>query len=448
MTLGSQRPSFPSAGTGTANVQQRRTFQRYCPVTRPQRKRCISVIFGRRSRGAQTRPNSTTPNDRTLWPGCLVFQPGAERPSGTAGSLGDRESPTLFRRSRESGTDRARGAARAATSKRFWPATRRLAQGWRMERAFIGGRVSCAILPRGRCGQVGPSVVRSSRYAGLETKRPALGAADPNRRSCRFRGQGLPDRLPGGPEGSTAQGADRSAIWRAHGTIHASSLSCPAAPRGDAKAVDVGHPDLRHGTTTQLDRQLHLGHRRRRAARPLRARQVPRRDPADDGAAPPRRRAGADQAGRARHEGLARQGGHRPTRTRRCARPPARPSTTPRSSRCATCRPAPASSSSRPTSRPTSTASRPTCRTSSRTSSSATRSRGSPRPTRSGTLIEKFSRPTSTSSPNPVLERRRLGQAPRPRQPRAWARSSRSWSAASTRRTTRRPASTGRRATR
>ena len=44
---------------------------------------------------------------------------------------------------------------------------------------------------------------------------------------------------------------------------------------------------------------------------------------------------------------------------------------------------APASSSSRPTSRPTSTASRRTCRRSSTTSSSATRSRGCRRPTRS-----------------------------------------------------------------
>ena len=88
----------------------------------------------------------------------------------------------------------------------------------------------------------------------------------------------------------------------------------------------------------ELDRQLHLGHRRRRAPRPLRPRQVPRRDPADDGAAPARRRAGADQAGRARHEGSARQGRASPTRTRRCARRPARPSTTPRSSRCATCK--------------------------------------------------------------------------------------------------------------
>ena len=146
-----------------------------------------------------------------------------------------------------------------------------------------------------------------------------------------------------------------------------------------------GHTHRIHGTTaTQLDRQLHLGHRRRRPPRPLRARQVPRRDPADDRPPPPRRRARADQAGRARHEGDRSTRPASPNQDARAARrPPARPSTTPRSSRCATSSPAPASSSSRPTSRPTSTASRPTSRTSSTTSSSATRSRGSRRPTRS-----------------------------------------------------------------
>ena len=65
--------------------------------------------------------------------------------------------------------------------------------------------------------------------------------------------------------------------------------------------------------------------------------------------------------------------------------------------------PAPASSSSRPTSRPTSTASRPTSRTSSTTSSSATRSRASSKADALGTLIEKFLDPTINLSPNPVL---------------------------------------------
>ena len=109
----------------------------------------------------------------------------------------------------------------------------------------------------------------------------------------------------------------------------------------------------------QLDRELHLGHRRRRPARPLRAREVPRRDPAHDRAAPPRRRAGGQQAGRPRHEG-------RPRRRRRG-----------RAGR----RPAPTASNSPPTSRRTSTGFRPTCRTSSTTSSSAIRSRGCPAPT-------------------------------------------------------------------
>ena len=63
-----------------------------------------------------------------------------------------------------------------------------------------------------------------------------------------------------------------------------------------------------------------------------------------------------------------------------------------------------------------------------------------------GTLIEKFLDRPINLSPNPVLNATARCSC-RPRQPRAWARSSRSSSAASTRRTTRRPASTGRRAT-
>ena len=55
------------------------------------------------------------------------------------------------------------------------------------------------------------------------------------------------------------------------------------------------------------DRELHLGYRRQSPARPLRARQVPRRDPADDRAAPPRRRAAEQQAGGLRHEGRPRR---------------------------------------------------------------------------------------------------------------------------------------------
>ena len=131
-------------------------------------------------------------------------------------------------------------------------------------------------------------------------------------------------------------------------------------------------------------RQLHLGHRRRRAPRPLRARQVPRRDPADDGAAPPRRRARADQAGRARHEGARSTRRASSTRTRRCAQAAGQAfyntsKFTLRDLRVAR-QPAAAA---RPTSRPTSTASRRTSRRSSTTSSSATRSRACRRPTRS-----------------------------------------------------------------
>ena len=85
--------------------------------------------------------------------------------------------------------------------------------------------------------------------------------------------------------------------------------SCAGAAKSLRIAEIYRHLFTYEQRRSELDRQLHLGHRRRRAARPLRARQVPRRDPADDRAAPPRRRARADQAGRARHEGLARQGG-------------------------------------------------------------------------------------------------------------------------------------------
>ena len=76
-----------------------------------------------------------------------------------------------------------------------------------------------------------------------------------------------------------------------------------------------------------------------------------------------------------------------------------RPSTTPRSSPCATSGPALAGSSSGPTSRPTSTASRPTYRTFSRTSSSVTRSRGSRRPTPWVRSSRSSPRRTSTSAP-------------------------------------------------
>ena len=154
----------------------------------------------------------------------------------------------------------------------------------------------------------------------------------------------------------------------------------PAEPNGTtAGGTDLhGHEQRR----PELDRELYLGHRRRRPPGLVRPRQVPRRHPPDDRAAPAGRGAGGQQAGRARHEGAARPGRRRRRRNRPCGRRRDRPSTTPRSSPCATCAPAPAASSSRPTSRPTSTASRPTCRTSSRTSSSATRSRGCRRPTR------------------------------------------------------------------
>ena len=80
--------------------------------------------------------------------------------------------------------------------------------------------------------------------------------------------------------------------------------------------------------------------------------------------------------------------------------------------------------------------SRQTCRTSLTTSSSATRSRGSPRPTPLGTLIEKLTSPDINLSPEPVNNAdgsvRHLGLDNH-----GMARSLKSWFGASTRRTTR-----------
>ena len=73
-------------------------------------------------------------------------------------------------------------------------------------------------------------------------------------------------------------------------------------PRGAGSTPPPTHDPNDH-SHPELDRQLHLGHRRRRAPRCLRARQVPRRDPADDRAQAAGRGAGARQTRRARHEG-------------------------------------------------------------------------------------------------------------------------------------------------
>ena len=114
--------------------------------------------------------------------------------------------------------------------------------------------------------------------------------------------------------------------------------------------------------------------------RPLRPRQVPGCDLAHDRAAAARLAPGAEQAGRAGDEGHARQGeDHPPGPGTASGRRPG-VSTTHRSSHCATSRPAPANSSSRPTSRRISTASRRTSRTSWRSSSFGTRSHACPRP--------------------------------------------------------------------
>ena len=64
-----------------------------------------------------------------------------------------------------------------------------------------------------------------------------------------------------------------------------------------------------------------------------------------------------------------------------------------------------------------------------------------------GTLIEKLTSPDINLSPYPVMNADGADPPSRPRQSRHGHRSSRSWCAASTRRTTRRRASTGPRAT-
>ena len=180
-----------------------------------------------------------------------------------------------------------------------------------------------------------------------------------------------------------------------------------------------GHTHRIHGTTaTQLDRQLHLGHRRRRAPRPLRPRQVPRRDPADDRPAPARRRARADQAGRARHEGVARQGRHRPTRTRRSGRPPGRRSTTPRKF---TLRDLQARASQQQLKADFEAYLDGFSPNVQEILDNFEFRNQIPRLSKAdalGTLIEKFSRPDDQPEPEPGAERRRLGEASRPRQPR------------------------------
>ena len=102
---------------------------------------------------------------------------------------------------------------------------------------------------------------------------------------------------------------------------------------GKGPGVRRPHPGdkLNGHRPTQLDRELHLGHRRRCSPRRLCARQIPRCHPAHDRAAPPRCRAGADQAGRARHEGRARQATSVTNQDDAAPRRlPARRSTTPR----------------------------------------------------------------------------------------------------------------------
>ena len=91
-----------------------------------------------------------------------------------------------------------------------------------------------------------------------------------------------------------------------------------------AESAPEVHRQGRPQRRPELDRELHLGHRGRRAARRVRARQVPRRDPADDRTPSPGRRARRHPAGGRRHEGGFGRGGNRgagpraPTGERAC----------------------------------------------------------------------------------------------------------------------------------
>ena len=166
----------------------------------------------------------------------------------------------------------------------------------------------------------------------------------------------------------------------------------------------------------------------------------------DDRAAPPRRRAGADQAGRARHEGLPRQGRASSTRTRRCARRPARPSTTPRQFTLRDLRARASQQQLKADFEAYLDGFSPNVQDILENFEFRNQIPRLSKADALGTLIEKLLDPDINLSPNPVLNGD--GSVKHPGlDNHGWARCSRSWSAASTRRTTRRPASTGRRAT-
>ena len=76
----------------------------------------------------------------------------------------------------------------------------------------------------------------------------------------------------------------------------------------DASQLTRTHHNTQNVLTkpTQLDRQLHLGHRRRRAARSLCTRQIPRCNPADGRTSTPRCGARTDQESRTRKQEVAR----------------------------------------------------------------------------------------------------------------------------------------------
>ena len=137
--------------------------------------------------------------------------------------------------------------------------------------------------PRHGAGVAGsPRVDRTTRQSTYLGRARTTATVDPKprstaRRSGTSRGLAEDDSTPWPPIASAGRSM-RERSWAKEPRSH--EQACLGEQR---------HP--------QQDRLVHLGHRRRRPARPVRARQVPRRDPAVHRAAAARQRPGTDQEG-------------------------------------------------------------------------------------------------------------------------------------------------------
>ena len=112
----------------------------------------------------------------------------------------------------------------------------------------------------------------------------------------------------GGQRRSGARPGGLPGLPSAHGRAAGGRLAGGGGRRRPRRYTCASHQRPRrrsHDHRYLLDHEFHLGHRGRRAPRSLRARQVPRRDPADDGAATARRRARADERRGLGDEGVA-----------------------------------------------------------------------------------------------------------------------------------------------